>query len=79
MKPSITFTAAALLTAGILSFVQFSTSDSPTQNAIQVAEATQNQPTQKDFSDLATSVTSTKMVLFMSSIESSYCAMAARL
>lgn len=52
MKPSITFTAAALLTAGILSFVQFSTSDSPTQNAIQVAEATQNQPAGGTPSDL---------------------------
>lgn len=44
MKPSIIFTAAALMTAGIISFVQFSTSDSSTQNAIQVAEATQSQP-----------------------------------
>jgi type II secretory pathway pseudopilin PulG len=44
MKPSIIFTAAALMTAGIISFVQFSTSDSSTQNAMQVAEATQSQP-----------------------------------
>jgi hypothetical protein len=44
MKPSIIFTAAALMTAGIISFVQFSTSDSSTQNAMQVADAAQNQP-----------------------------------
>lgn len=44
MKSSMIFTAAALMTAGIISFVQFSTSDSSTQNSMQVAEATQSQP-----------------------------------
>jgi hypothetical protein len=44
MKPTLIFTTAALMTAGIISFVQFSTSDSSKQNPMQVTEATQNQP-----------------------------------
>jgi hypothetical protein len=44
MKPASIFTAAAVMTAGIISFVEFSTSAPPSQTPMQVAEATQSQP-----------------------------------